>query len=105
MTYKSSKTATRRKLRRQRFGGQRGWNLQDAKARFSEVVRLAREKGPQHVTVHGKEAVVVVSASDYARLVPAAAQPSLHALLSRSPLAGLEFEHASVRAKVRDVEL
>lgn len=36
------------------------WKLQDAKARFSEVVRRARAGKPQHVTVHGKEAVVVV---------------------------------------------
>jgi prevent-host-death family protein len=36
------------------------WKLQDAKARFSELVRLARTGEPQQVTVHGEEAVVVV---------------------------------------------
>ena len=36
------------------------WKLQDAKSRFSEVVRRARAGEPQQVTVHGKEAVVVV---------------------------------------------
>ena len=36
------------------------WKLQDAKARFSEVVRRARAGDPQQVTVHGKEAVVIV---------------------------------------------
>ena len=36
------------------------WKLQDAKARFSEVVRKAREGEPQEVTVHGKKAVAVV---------------------------------------------
>ena len=36
------------------------WKLQDAKAQFSEVVRRARAGEPQQVTVHGKEAVVVV---------------------------------------------
>jgi prevent-host-death family protein len=36
------------------------WKLQDAKARFSEVVRRARSGEPQQVTVHGEEAVVVV---------------------------------------------
>ena len=35
------------------------WSLQDAKAKFSEVVRLAQHEGPQVVTVHGREAVVV----------------------------------------------
>jgi hypothetical protein len=48
---------------------------------------------------------VILSAEDYARFAPAAAQPSLHALLSQSPLRDLDFEHASVRAPVRDVEL
>jgi antitoxin Phd len=81
------------------------WKLQDAKARFSEVVREARQHGPQRVTLHGKDAVVILSAEDYARLAPAAAQPSLHALLSRSPLRDLEFDHKSVRHPVRDVEL
>jgi len=81
------------------------WKLQDAKAHFSQVVREAREQGPQRVTLHGKDAVVILSAEDYARLAPAAAQPSLHALLSGSPLRDLDFEHGSVRSAVRDVEL
>jgi len=81
------------------------WKLQDAKAHFSRVVRNAREQGPQRVTVHGKDAVVILSAEDYARLAPAPAQPSLHALLSSSPLRDLDFEHGSVRSPVRDVEL
>jgi prevent-host-death family protein len=36
------------------------WKLQDAKARFSEVVRRAKAGEPQRVTLHGQEAVVVV---------------------------------------------
>ncbi len=36
------------------------WKLQDAKARFSELVRKARAGAPQKVTVHGKDAVVVL---------------------------------------------
>jgi prevent-host-death family protein len=44
------------------------WSLQDAKARFSEVVRLAETQGPQHVTRHGGEAVVVIRSEDYAKL-------------------------------------
>lgn len=41
------------------------WKLQDAKARFSELVRRARAGEPQHVTVHGEEAVVVVDPKRY----------------------------------------
>jgi len=81
------------------------WKLQDAKAHFSQVVREAQQQGPQRVTVHGKDAVVILSAGDYARFAPAAAQPSLHALLSQSPLRDLDFEHESIRTPVRDVEL
>ena len=44
------------------------WQLQDAKARFSEVVKRAREKGPQHVSVRGEPAVVVVSEEEFAKL-------------------------------------
>ena len=46
------------------------WKLEDAKARFSEVVRRAREAGPQRVTVRGHDAVVVISVEEFERLVP-----------------------------------
>jgi antitoxin Phd len=42
------------------------WTLQDAKARFSQVVAAAVRGQVQRVTKHGKEAVVVVSAAEYA---------------------------------------
>ena len=45
------------------------WQLQEAKQRFSEVVRQALEVGPQVVTRHARETVVVVSAKDYRRLL------------------------------------
>ena len=41
------------------------WKLQDAKARFSEVVRKAREGEPQEVTVHGNRAVAIVDLDRY----------------------------------------
>ncbi len=44
------------------------WQLQDAKNRFSEVVKRARDEGPQAVTVHGQRAAVVVSAPEFDRL-------------------------------------
>ena len=53
---------------KQRKSAPQAWQLQDAKSRFSEVVRLARERGPQHITVRGGPAVVVVSAEEFARL-------------------------------------
>lgn len=81
------------------------WRLEEAKARFSELVRRARATGPQHVTVRGQEAVVVLSAEDYARLAPAATAPTLAALFGTGPFARLEsFDADSGRERppVRD---
>ncbi len=41
------------------------WSVAKAKARFSELVEKAKTEGPQHVTRHGRDAVVVVSAADW----------------------------------------
>jgi prevent-host-death family protein len=46
------------------------WQLQEAKQRFSEVVRQAQDEGPQVVTRHGREVVVVIAFEEYERLVP-----------------------------------
>ncbi|MGB3494720.1 MAG: type II toxin-antitoxin system prevent-host-death family antitoxin [Elainellaceae cyanobacterium] len=81
------------------------WKLEDAKARFSEVVRLARENAPQRVTVRGEDAVVILAAQDFAKLLPLLEQPNLHHLLSQSPLNRLEFEQLSVTGPVREIDL
>lgn len=52
----------------QRLKFVRGWKLEDAKARFSELVRRAQSDGPQRVTVRGRDAVVVVAAEEFDRL-------------------------------------
>jgi prevent-host-death family protein len=61
------------------------WRLEEAKNRFSEVVRAALAQGPQRVTKHGKDAVVVVAAWDYDRL--ASPPENLVDFMRRSPLA------------------
>ena len=82
------------------------WKLEDAKARFSEVVRLAREQTPQRITVRGEDAVVIMSAQAFAKLLPLLEQPNLHALLSQSPLSRLELKQpAGIPAPIRDIEL
>ena len=60
------------------------WKLEDAKNRFSEVVRLALAHEPQRVTRNGREAVVVLSAEDYEQLV---APQDLIEFMQSSPLA------------------
>jgi len=81
------------------------WRLQDAKARLSELVRKVQSVGPQHVTVHGREAVVVISEEDYRHLRGERSGQLLVDLLAGSPLKDVEIEHQPVHAPVRDVEL
>jgi prevent-host-death family protein len=77
-----------------------GWKLEDAKARFSEVVRLAQQGKPQHVSVRGQAAVVILAAADYARLAPAATSRSLASLFADSPFARLDdFDDSLVRER------
>ena len=82
-----------------------GWKLGEAKAKFSDVVRLAASGQPHRVTVHGKDAVVIISASEFERLRALGAATRLHDLLSQPPLNRLEFDNEGVRSPVRAVEL
>jgi prevent-host-death family protein len=59
------------------------WKLQDAKARFSEVVRKAREGEPQTVTVHGEPAVVVTAVKK-SRAVKSSDDPTMAGFMERS---------------------
>jgi prevent-host-death family protein len=51
------------------------WKLEDAKAKFSEVVRRAHDEGPQYVTVRGKRAVAIIDAAELERLLPVEQAP------------------------------
>jgi prevent-host-death family protein len=89
-----------------RSGSRSGrWRLQDAKARFSEVVREAQQRGPQRVTLHGKDAVVIVGADEFDRLQRPLTGRDIINALAGSPLADVPFERLSVRSKVRDIKL
>jgi prevent-host-death family protein len=81
------------------------WLLRDAKARFSELVRKARGEGPQHVTVHGREEVVVIAAEEFRRLKGSATGEALIAAMQASPHRDVNIEPARGRAPVRDVSL
>ena len=77
------------------------WQLQDAKKRLSELVRKARNEGPQVITVRGRDAVVVVSADEFVRR--AKPEGSLVEFLRRSPLAGTALEVGRSRDTGRPV--
>ena len=77
------------------------WKLEDAKNRFSEVVRLALAEGPQRVTRSGRDAVVVLSAAEYERLV--ASPVNLVDFLAASPLAAVLAEEQLDLERSRDM--
>ena len=79
----------------------RAWSLQDAKARFSELVNVCLESGAQVVTRHGREAVVVMPADEYRRIT--ASKQSLKEFFAAAPRVELQIDRS--RDTGREVEL
>lgn len=79
------------------------WQLQDAKNKFSNLVLQAQEKGPQVVTKHGKETVIVLSIEEYKKLTKP--QTSLAQFFQDSPLAQEDISFERSKEKPRDIEL
>ena len=79
------------------------WQLQDAKNKFSKVAEDAIQYGPQLVTRHGQEAVVILSTDEYRKLT---ARPgSLVEFLRSSPLVGSEISFERESSGGREVKL
>jgi prevent-host-death family protein len=97
----AAKSAT--PLRRKRGPETGQWLLQDAKARFSELVRRVRSEGPQHVTVHGRDEVVVISAEEFRRLKGDLTGESLIAAMQASPHRDIDLEPKRTAMPVREV--
>jgi prevent-host-death family protein len=86
-------------------GGQ-AWRIQAAKARFSELFRLARTEEPQRITRQGKEGVVMISDEQYERLVVKSRQPkSLVQFFRESPLVGVQLGLARDKDSGRDIKV
>jgi antitoxin Phd len=83
---------------------QRRWRLTDAKARFSEVVKLANDH-PQRITVDGKDAVVIVAATTYDKDRAKLTGAALVKAFAHPVVAGLEMERDHVTGVHRDVDL
>lgn len=79
------------------------WQLQEAKAKFSDLVKAAQNQGPQEVTLHGKPAVIVLSVEDFESLN----QPksNLVDFLKKSPLYGLDLNLERDKSLTRDINL
>jgi antitoxin Phd len=80
------------------------WKLEDAKARFSEVVRLAGTAGPQLVTVRGREAAVILAPELYQLLLPKRKKElPLARFLKELGLAGVNVEREADRGREIDL--
>ena len=81
------------------------WRLQDAKARFGELVRRVRSEGPQRVTVRGRPDVVVISADEFRRLTGDPTGDALIAAMQAAPYREFEPEPARTPMPVREVSV
>ncbi len=79
------------------------WQLQEAKNSLSELVRKARDEGPQMITLHGRDAAVVVSTADFKRI--AKPDGNLVQFIRRSPLVGTRLDLRRSRDTGRPVSL
>ena len=100
---KLAKQKPRRHVRGRRRPGH--WLLQEAKARFSELVRRVRSEGPQHVTVRGCDEVLVIAAEEFRRLKGDHMGQALIAAMQASPHGDIDIEPRGVHMPVRDVAL
>ncbi|HVW22807.1 MAG TPA: type II toxin-antitoxin system Phd/YefM family antitoxin [Opitutaceae bacterium] len=79
------------------------WTVAEAKAKFSEVIERARTRTPQMISRHGRPAVVVVSAEEWARKT--GRRGTLADFLSLSPLKGVELDLRRPKEKRRPLAL
>ena len=79
------------------------WQLQDAKARLSELVKSASSEGPQEITVRGEPAVVVLSRADYDNL--RSAKPSFVEFMRSSPMVGAKLHIERDKSLTRRVDI
>jgi prevent-host-death family protein len=105
MTRSKRPAATEKPRRTVRDARSARWALQDAKARFSESVRRVHSEGPQHVRMHGRDEVVVISTEEYRRLSGARTGEALIEAMQVSPYRDSEIEPSRARLPVRDVDL
>ena len=79
------------------------WQLQEAKNKFSKLVEKAQHEGPQFVTKHGKESVVVLSMDDYKKIVKP--KTNLLQFIQTSPLSKTSIDIERDTSPGRDIEL
>jgi prevent-host-death family protein len=79
------------------------WQLQEAKSKFSNLVEKALHQGPQFVTKHGNNAVVILSFKEYQDIIKP--ESDLVAFLRSSPLVDIELDISRDKSPSRSIEL
>ena len=79
------------------------WQLQEAKARLSEVIKKAKKEGPQNITVHGLPTAVVISSKEYERLKHP--RGSFVEFMRRSPFYGIDLDLKRDQTLTREAEI
>lgn len=79
------------------------WQLQDAKNKFSNLVDKAQHHGPQVVTKHGKDAVVILSIDEYKELIKP--KMNLVKFLQNSPLSKEDLDISRSKEIPRSIVL
>lgn len=79
------------------------WQMQEAKAKLSEVIQQAVREGPQGISIRGKSTVIVLSAKEYTSLTTP--KSSLIDFLQNSPLFGIDLDIERDKSSTRKIEL
>ena len=79
------------------------WQLQEAKARLSELIKKASKEGPQSITVHGEPRVVVISQREYEKLKRP--RQSFVKFMRKSPLYGVALDLRREQTLTREVHV
>lgn len=104
--HKTKTRGTRSRAKQAVTGLRKKWQLQTAKARFSELFRSARSEGPQLITRQGKEGVVMISEEQYDQLIGRSHQPkSLVQFFRESPFLGVDIDLERNKDEGRKIEL
>jgi antitoxin Phd len=81
----------------------RNWQMQQAKARFSELITKVETEGPQEITKRGKPVVIIISFDDFEKL-QAKPKPSFVEFMRNSPLVGVKLDLKRDKSLWRDEE-
>jgi len=79
------------------------WQLQEAKARLSELIKKAAKEGPQSITIHGEPTAVVLSNEEYERLKKP--RGSFVEFMRRSPLYGVDLDLRREQTHTREADV